>query len=41
MIEEKKTSEFVETSLICLLSAGVAVGAFLLIWLIAALTVKN
>jgi hypothetical protein len=37
MIEEKKTSELVETSVICLLSAGVAVGAFLLVWLIAAL----
>ncbi|HEU4712297.1 MAG TPA: hypothetical protein VFS76_12065 [Pyrinomonadaceae bacterium] len=41
MIEEKKTSEIVETSLICLLSAGVAVGAFLLVWLIAALTSTN
>ena len=38
MIEEKKTSELVETSLICLLSAGVAAGAFLLVWLIAVLT---
>jgi hypothetical protein len=28
MIEEKKTSELIETSLICLLSAGVAIGAF-------------
>lgn len=41
MIEEKKTSEIVETSLICLLSAGVAVGAFLLVWLVANLTSTN
>jgi len=38
MIEQKKTSDFIETSLICLLSAGVAIGAFLLIWLVAVLT---
>ena len=38
MIEEKKTSELIETSVICLLGAGVAVGAFLLVWLIAVLT---
>ena len=38
MIEEKKNSELIETSLICLLGAGVAVGAFLLVWLIAVLT---
>ena len=38
MIEQKKTSELVETSLICLLSTGVAIGAFLLMWLIAVLT---
>jgi hypothetical protein len=38
MIEQKKTSELVETSLIYLLSAGVAIGAFLLIWLLAVLT---
>ncbi len=38
MIEEKKNSELIETSLICLLSAGVAIGAFLLVWLIAILT---
>ena len=38
MIEQKKTSELVETSLICLLSAGVAIGAFLVMWLIAVLT---
>lgn len=41
MIQEKKRSELIETSLICLLSAGVAVGAFLLVWLIAGLTVSN
>jgi hypothetical protein len=34
MIEQKKTSELIETSLIYLLSAGVAVGAFLLISLL-------
>jgi hypothetical protein len=38
MIEQKKTSELIETSLICLLSAGVAIGAFLLMWLLAVLT---
>ena len=38
MIEEKKTSELIETSVIYLLSAGVAIGAFLLMWLIAVLT---
>lgn len=38
MIEEKKNSELIETSLICLLSAGVAIGAFLLVWLFAVLT---
>ena len=37
MINEKKTSEFIETSLIYLLSAGVAVGAFVLVWLISLL----
>lgn len=37
MINEKKTSEFVETSLIYLLSAAVAVGAFVLVWLISLL----
>lgn len=41
MIQEKKTSELIETSVICLLSAGVAVVAFLLVWLIAALTVAE
>ena len=38
MIEEKKNSELIETSLICLLGAGVAIGAFLLVWLFAVLT---
>lgn len=38
MIEQKKTSELVETSVIYLLSAGVAIGAFLLMWFVAALT---
>ena len=38
MIEEKKTSELIETSVIYLLSAGVAIGAFLLMWLLAFLT---
>jgi hypothetical protein len=37
MIHEKKTSEFIETSLIYLLSAGVAVGAFVLVWLVSLL----
>lgn len=36
MINEKKTSEVIETSLVYLLSAAVAVGAFVLVWLIAA-----
>lgn len=35
MIDEKKTSELVETSLIYLLSAAVAAGAFVLVWLIS------
>lgn len=35
MINEKKTSELIETSFIYLLSAAVAVGAFLLVWLIS------
>ena len=35
MIDEKKTSELLETSLIYLLSAAVAVGAFVLVWLIS------
>ena len=37
MMNEKKTSELIETSLIYLLSAGVAVGAFVLVWLISSL----
>ena len=37
MINGKKTSEFVETSLIYLLSAAVAVGAFVLVWLVSTL----
>ena len=37
MINEKRRSEFVETSLIYLLSAAVAVGAFVLVWLLSAL----
>jgi hypothetical protein len=35
MINPKKTSEVIETSLIYLLSAAVAVGAFVLVWLIS------
>ena len=35
MIDEKKTSEVIETSLIYLLSAAVAIGGFVLVWLIA------
>lgn len=37
MMDGKKTSEFLETSLIYLLSAAVAVGAFVLVWLISLL----
>ena len=37
MLNEKKTSEVIETSLIYLLSAVVAVGAFILVGLIALL----
>lgn len=37
MMNEKKTPEFLETSLIYLLSAAVAVGAFVLVWLISVL----
>jgi len=37
MLNEKKTSELIETSLIYLLSAAVAVGAFILVWLISLL----
>jgi hypothetical protein len=38
MINEKKTSELLETSLVYLLSAAVAVGAFVLVWLFSLLT---
>jgi hypothetical protein len=37
MLNEKKTSEVIETSLIYLLSAAVAAGAFVLVGLIALL----
>ena len=37
MIEEKKTSELIETWLVYLLSVAVAAGAFLLVWGISAL----
>ena len=37
MLHEKKTSELIETSLIYLLSAAVAAGAFVLVGLIALL----
>ena len=37
MINEKRRSELVETSLIYLLSAAVAVGAFVLVWLLSTL----
>ena len=37
MMNEKRTSEFLETSLIYLLSAAVAVGAFVLVWLLSLL----
>jgi hypothetical protein len=37
MIDNKKSAELVETWLIYLLSAAVAVGAFLLVWLISTL----
>ena len=37
MLNEKKTAELLETSLIYLLSAAVAVGAFVLVWLISLL----
>ena len=36
MIDQKKSSELIETSIIYLLSAAVAVGAFVLVWLISA-----
>ena len=41
MIDEKKTSELVETWLVYLLSAAVAAGAFLLVWLISFLAGAN
>ena len=37
MIEEKKTSELIETWLVYLLSVAVAAGAFLRVWGISAL----
>jgi hypothetical protein len=37
MINDKKTSELIETSLIYLLSAAVAAAAFVLVWLISSL----
>ena len=37
MIEEKKISEFLETSLIYMLSAVVAALGFLLVWLVCTL----
>jgi len=37
MINDKKSSELIETSLIYLLSAAVAAAAFVLVWLISAL----
>ena len=37
MPNPKKSSELIETSLIYLLSAAVAVGAFVLVWLISLL----
>ena len=37
MIHQEKISEVIETSLIYLLSAAVAVGAFVLVWLISLL----
>ena len=35
MMNEKKSCELIETSLVYLLSAAVAVGAFVLVWLIS------
>ena len=37
MMNGKKTSEFLETSLIYLLSAAVAAGGFVLVWLLSLL----
>jgi hypothetical protein len=41
MIEDKKTSELLETWLVYLLSAAVAAGAFLLVWLVSLLAGVN
>lgn len=41
MIEEKKTSELLETWLVYLLSVAVAAGAFLLVWLVSLLAGVN
>jgi hypothetical protein len=41
MIEKKRTAELVETWLVYLLSAAVAGGAFLLVWLISLLAGVN
>ena len=41
MISGKKMSEVIETSLIYLLSAAVAVGAFVLVWLLSLLLGLN
>ncbi|HEX5887078.1 MAG TPA: hypothetical protein VFY61_00185 [Pyrinomonadaceae bacterium] len=41
MIEKNRTAELVETWLVYLLSAAVAVGAFLLVWLISLLAGVN
>ena len=37
MMNEKKSCELLETSLVYLLSAAVAVGAFVLVWLLSLL----
>ena len=37
MINSEKTSELLETSIIYLLSAAVAAGAFVLVWLLSLL----
>ena len=41
MSEKKRTAELVETWLVYLLSAAVAGGAFLLVWLISTLAALN
>jgi hypothetical protein len=41
MNQSKKTSELLETSLIYLLSAAVAAGAFVLVWLLSLLLGVN